>query len=329
VKRTQSRQRRNQGGRGLGWVVLMSTLLPGCETYFVDPHAPDLSTLPREQVVKVRDAPVVYGLLFDLNLPNASECTRLKNQLTTAFRAALLPTGREGMELPARDLSPDCVQRGSREYPSFTYENDSREAVNRFGEERVRPVLLYFNNVELPLPLNLQRDLNQLQELSRAPAQVWALATPDALSGVRVAQSAPWTYSTDPRLTAKLEETARAQLPFLELERPPSDGFLLFTPKELSSVREFKGCTSSRTLSGVNFTYGTHATPVDAGRPLRFQLDIPKQSPVPRTQKLQPVTFSFSLEVCHERCERFYPALPDGELLAWNATPRCFLTGSP
>ncbi|MFY0581453.1 hypothetical protein ACN28S_50815 [Cystobacter fuscus] len=64
---------------------------------------------------------------------------------------------------------------------------------------------------------------------------------------------------------------------------------------------------------------------MNAAQPPRFQVIVPRQEPVPRNQKIEPVTVRFSLEVCREDCERFYPT-PEGELLAWSATPRCFLT---
>jgi hypothetical protein len=292
----------------------------------VDPYPPDISTLPRERVVKVQDAPLVYGLIFDLNLPNAAECTRVKAQLQAAMRAVLLPPGREGMELFVHDLSPECVQQNLRTYPYTRYAEQRSAAVRRFGEGRFKPVLFYFNNVELTLPLSLRTDFSTLQSREPNSPQLWALTTQEVLSNTLFTQSALWTYSSDPRLTAKLEELARAQLPFLQLEQPPAEGFALFTPQELSGVREFKGCTRPSGLDGGNFVYGPETLKVNAAQPPRYRVSVPKQEPVPRNQKLEPVTVRFTLEVCREYCERFY-STPEGELLAWNATPRCFLTG--
>ncbi|EPX60658.1 hypothetical protein D187_001307 [Cystobacter fuscus DSM 2262] len=307
-------------------MALLGALLAGCETYFVDPYPPEISTLSRERVVKAQDTPVVYGLVFDLHIPNAAECTRVKEQLRAALRAALLPTGREGMEFSPRDLSPGCVQPNSRSYPYWEYAAQVRQAEELFGRGRVKPVLLYFNNVELPLPSSLREDFINLQNGGGNAPQLWALTTQEVLSNTRFAQSAPWTYSSDPRLTARLAELARAQLPFIQLEQPSAEGFALFTPQELSWVREFKGCTRPSGLDGANFVYGPQSIPVNAAQPPRFRVTVPQQEPVPRNQRLEPVTVRFTLEVCREHCERFF-STPEGELLAWNATPRCFLTG--
>ncbi|MET0400997.1 MAG: hypothetical protein ABW123_01285 [Cystobacter sp.] len=326
MKPTRSRQRHYQGGRALGWGALACALLSGCETYFVDPHAPELDTVTRQQVVKTHDAPLVYGLIFDLNIPDNAECQRVKASLSSTLRAALLPPGREGMELPARDLSPGCVQGASREYFSSIYDADSRMAELRFGPGRVKPVLFYFNNVNLPLPDVLRQTFESLQQLPELSAEVWALAAMEALLSTRFSQSAPWTYSTDPRLLTQFLDTARAQLPFIEFEPSPPEGHPLFTARELSGALEFKGCTPLSGLSGLNFPYGPTPVRVDRSRPPRFLVDVPHVAPQPRGAKLEPVTFRFSLEVCRSNCERFAYTQPDHAFLAWNATPRCFVT---
>jgi hypothetical protein len=309
-------------------VLALLLALAGCEAQFVDPHPPEISLLSREQVVKVVDAPLVYGLVFDLHLPDATECTRVKARLTQTFRATLLPAGRVGQELTVQDLSPGCIQTNTRRLNLTTYEQQFREAEARFGVGRVKALLLYFNNVELPPSSGLQSDFSSLRFRSGAPL-LWALATLDALQGITVDHSAQWTYSADPALTTRLEEAARTQFPFTLLEVPPADGFPLFTPQELAWVREFKGCTTVNGLSGVNFTYGAKTVRVDKASPPRFQMKVPpQQGPVPRTSStLKPVTVRFELEVCRAHCERLYNAPPDGDLVPWTPTPRCLLKG--
>jgi hypothetical protein len=326
--KTTARVRRTERGGGTHLVLALLLVLAGCESQFVDPHPPELSLLSREQVVKVVDAPVVYGLVFDLHLPDATECTRVKARLTQAFRATLLPAGRVGQELSAQDLSPGCYQTNTRRMNLSTYDQQFREAEARFGVGRVKPVLLYFNNVELPPSSGLQADFSSLRFRSSAPL-LWALATPDALQGLTTDQSAPWTYSADPALTTRLEEAARTQFPLVLLEQPPADGFPLFTPQELASVREFKGCSYVNNVTGLNFVYGTKTVQVDTASPPRFQVKVPpQQGPVARTAStLKPVTAHFEVEVCRANCERLYSAPPDGELIPWALTPRCLLKG--
>jgi hypothetical protein len=313
-------------------VLALVLLLVGCESHFVDPHPPELSLLNREQGVKVVDAPLVYGLLFDLHLPDATECSRTRARLTERFRAALLPAGRVGMELAVQDLSPGCVQTNTRRLNLSAYDEQVRVVEARFGAGRVKPVLLYFNNVELPPSPALQSDFYSLLNRPSGVPMLWALSTAEAIQGFSVDHSAAWTYSSDPGLTTRLEETARTQLPLVQMEQVPADGFPLFTAQELASVVEFKGCSRVANVTGTNFTFGPQAIRVDKARPPRIQLKVPAQplGPFPRNSTtLKPLTFRFELEVCHAHCERFYSEPPDGELVAWSTTPRCLLKGSP
>lgn len=299
----------------------------GCEARFVDPNPPDISLLAREQTLKVVDAPMVYGLIFDLHLPDATECNRIKSRLAETFRAVLLPPGREGLEMPAQELSPGCRQTNFRQVSLLAYEQQLSAAESRFGAGRVKPVLIYFNNVELPPPPSLQSSFYTLRQRSVGAPLLWALSTPESIQGINFEQKASWTYSADAGLTSSLEQVARSQLPLVQLEQAPAEGFPLFTPQELAWVREFKGCTRLSTLSGANFTYGTQAVKVDKARPPRFRLtaSTPQQGPVPRNGTLQSQVVRFELEVCRANCDRLYDAPPDGELVVWNTTSRCLL----
>ncbi|WP_157774889.1 hypothetical protein [Melittangium boletus] len=328
MKRTEWERRIGSPGRVLGVLALVGALLTGCESQFVDPHPPELELLQREQTVALQDTPLVYGILFDLNLPDASECARIKSRLQNTLSTTLLPAGRQGMEMAVQDLSPDCRQQRERMLRFTDYEAGLREAERRFGAGRIKPVLFYFNNVNLPLPLELQSQLSLLRSWYSGPALLWALTTPEVRQGLGFDHVSPWTYSADPRLTASLEEAARAQLPLLQLETPPPEGYPLLTPQELLSVREFKGCTAPSNLKGIGFTYGRQAVKVDPARPPRIQVLLSTlPPPVPRTQKPAAQTLRFTMEVCRANCDRLYPTPPDDELLVWNTTPLCALQG--
>jgi len=337
--RTARQERHRQGGPGwpagsrhvvrvLG-AVLGAVLAAGCEARFVDPYPADLVLLPRELVVKVEDAPMVYGLVFDLNLPDATECSRVKARLTSTLRAALLPSGRTGLEMVAQDLSPGCVQTGSRRLSLTAYDQQLRQAETRYGAGRVRPLLLYFNNVELPPPYLLQSDFLTLKNQGTNAPVMWALGPNKATQGMGFDLIRPWTYNGDPRLTSQLEDAARTQFPLVQYPQPPVEGFPLFTAEELSWALQFKGCTRASTLSGVNFTYGPQATVVSRATPPRMRITLPAQQPPrPRNQLTDMVT-RFEVEVCRDNCERTFEPPPDGQPVVWNKTPACLLKGVP
>ncbi len=329
MTRTEWQECRRSPGRVLGVLALGVLGLTACESYFVDPHPPELEQLKREQVLGAQDAPLVYGLLFDLNIPDATECTRVRNHLRNTLRAALLPSGRTGMELSPQDLSPNCQQSTNRQLNLNAHGAEVNTAVQRYGTARVKPVMFYFNNVNLPLPPILQSQLGAMRSWSTGPALLWSLATPEAQQGLGADFAALWTFSTDPRLTAGLEEAARNQLPLVQLEQPSETGYPLFSSQELASVREFKGCAAPSVLSGIDFVYGKQAVKVEPTKPPRIRLTLTVPSaPVSRTQKPPSQTLRYTLEVCRANCDRLYPLPPDGEPRVWNQTPGCMLTES-
>jgi hypothetical protein len=290
----------------------------------VDPLPAELARLQRSHEVQAAPAPVVYGLVFDLYLADATECARVHQQLTSALRAAMLPGTREGMELAAQELSPGCsASPGSRRFDRAAFDSGVWAAQQRFGAGRVRPVLVYFNNLALPLPSGLRSDLQLLRDGS-SKALVWALTLqPASATGLPFDLAQPWTHSADPALSAPLEKAAAAQLP-LEQVRPPAEGFPVFTASELTTIREFKGCTNLGALSGLNFTYGPRATKVSAAAPPRVTMALPAVGlPTPRGT-VQALSVRYEVEVCRANCERTYEP-PDGEAVFWNTTSGCQL----
>ncbi len=309
--------------------VLGAVLAAGCEARFVDPHPADLLLLQRELVVKVEDAPMVYGFVFDLNLPDATECNRVKARITSTLRGALLPSGRTGMEMVAQDLSPGCVQTGSRRLSLTVYDQQLRQAEARYGAGRVRPLLLYFNNVELPPPYLLQSDFLSLRNSGVNAPVMWAQGPTKAVQGMGFELVRPWTYSGDPRLTSQLEDAARTQFPLVQYTQPPAQGFPLFTSEELTWALQFKGCTRASTLTGANFTYGPQATVVNRTTPPRMLITLPPQQPPRPRNQLTDLVTRFEVEVCRKNCERTFEPPPDGQPVLWNKTPACLLKGAP
>ncbi|MBF5042093.1 hypothetical protein FGE12_06780 [Aggregicoccus sp. 17bor-14] len=295
----------------------------------MDPHPAELERLQRTHSLKVTPAPVVYGLIFDLYLADSAECARVHQQLTSALRTLMLPAGREGQELAAQELSPDCsAQPGTQRLDLLAYNRAIAAAQARYGAGRVRPVLVYFNNLALPLPTGLAGDLRTLRSSATQPL-VWAL-TLQAGAGTSLPfdVSETWTYSADAALTSPLERVARAQLPFDLMQQPPLEGFPVFSASELSTAREFKVCSSAGQVTGLNFTFGPKAVKVSPASPPRVSLAAAATSSLPAPHgSLQEAAARYEIEVCHANCERTYEP-PDGDAAIWNTTSGCMLKTS-
>lgn len=290
----------------------------------MDPYPAELERLPRSHVIPVQPAPVVYGLVFDLYLADAAECERVHQKLSSAMRAAMLPPGREGMELTAQDLSPGCsVPPGSRRFDTAAYNAAYAAAQQRFGANRVRPLLVYFNNLALPMSESLRFDLQTLRTAGSAPL-IWALTLQSSTrTDLPFDVSRTWTHSADPALTAPLEESARQVLPLDQL-LPGPEGFPVFTATEQATILEFKGCTGAEKIAGLNFTYGPNATAVSAARPPRVTVTLTTARPAARGT-LQSQTVTYEVEVCRAHCDRSYEP-PEGLAVIWHTTAGCQLT---
>src|SRR5512140_1384648 len=90
-------------------------LLAGCPTGFVDSHPPVLETVERTIEVPPVDAPIVYEIVFDVHLANASDCAAVLARVASSARAVMLLPGAAGAELPLYDLTGGtCRQQADR-----------------------------------------------------------------------------------------------------------------------------------------------------------------------------------------------------------------------
>jgi hypothetical protein len=292
----------------------------GCEGRFVDPYPAELERLQRSHVVQVQPAPVVYGLVFDLYLADATECTRVQQLLRTRMRSAM---GTAARELAAQDLSPGCsATPGSRRFDTAAYAAAFEAAQQQLGRGRVRPVLLYFNNLALPMPESLRFDLQTLRSGGSAPL-IWALTLQSTTrTDLPFDVSHTWTHSADPALSAPLEASARQLLPLDQL-MPGPEGFPVFTPAEQAGIRAFKACSGNGQVFGLNFTFGPQSTTVSAANPPRVTVTLATTRPEARGS-VQPLTVRYEVEVCRAHCERSYEP-PDGLPVIWSTTSGCLL----
>src|SRR5512140_2861808 len=90
-------------------------LLAGCPTGFVDSRPPVLETVERTIEVPPADAPIVYEVVFDVHLANASDCAAVLDRMASSARDAMLASGAAGAELPLYDLTGGtCRQQADR-----------------------------------------------------------------------------------------------------------------------------------------------------------------------------------------------------------------------
>ena len=128
-------------------VVLSTVLSPSAETRFET----------QVYVPEVYSAPIVYGVLIDLEIPNDMRCEQVKTWLEDQIDSAFQARGdvqQLGIYTPmsSNTLEPltGCEQESNQDYPVETMLADARRAHAMIEPNAVRVVWVYVNNVDLP-----------------------------------------------------------------------------------------------------------------------------------------------------------------------------------
>lgn len=300
-------------------------LLTGCGVDFVDLHPPQLTREVRTVTAGIVSEPVVFDIILDLDLGDPSACASASANLEQAARTAFLARDSQAFELPEQILSPGCQQAEDRTFdadPVF----EAIESLATPPGAAIRPVFVYFNNIDLPLPAALAGAFSELQQrtLDFKPSQgppIWAVASPSVTSSFEFDESLVWTYSGDPALTDRLVQVATADLPFISRKLHSLDAIPLF-PGTTGDALAFKVCSSTDVRAA--FALDGSAVTLAPGNPPVFFVATPDVFAVLPWQYTDE-TLSLSTEVCSGHCDQYAIDAARGSGGLWSSTAGCFL----
>ncbi|HVE83408.1 MAG TPA: hypothetical protein VND93_11195 [Myxococcales bacterium] len=299
-----------------------------CPVGFVDPDPPQLQRLERLWTPPSEDEPTVYALLMDVHLARGADCAASQARIAAQARSALLPPGRIGAELPQVLVSPACRQAPDRHFDPASVDASIRQAEASYGSGRVRALLLYADNIDLPVPDSVRSDLTGLRILTAqrgAPLPlVWSMVFGRAKDTSLFDRTVLWTDSVDASMYANLAAESEAELPLRGDAPPPAGGVPLFTPQEAAAVAQFKGCgpPDSR-ITPQGFELDGRARRMDPLNPPRFLYTAPPTQPVMKSAyTVKPV--DFWVETCAANCDHF-ARREDGSLVVWEHEKGCVL----
>lgn len=318
------------GNRGPLLAALAAACGMACPVPFVEPNPPVVELFERTYQPPTVAEPVFYAVVFDVHLSIEAECDGLKARLRQEAHDLFLRPGIPGAELPFMDLTPNCQQAADRSLDVTALEAAIRAEEDTWGRRRVRPILLYVNNVDLAVPNGFKANLIQLRfsaDQRGAPRPLlWGLVMPRARQDTAFDRSSIWTYASYSRLMWGIDAAAQEDLPLVSAANSPAGGVPLFTEAELARVRQFRGCIPlDPRIQGMGYAMPDATVTVDLARPPRFQFTAGATQPTPRASfNFSPLTFR--VEGCSANCDRYYQ-LPSGHLEVWNRSPFCVLTG--
>jgi len=305
-------------------------LAAGCGADFMEANPPQLARASSEYVASSAPEPLVWFVVADLFLENPADCPAALAYLDASVKAAM-PAAPLSSNLGKVSLSP-CTQPANRTLDPAVIDDAVRGAEAAFPGHAVRAVLLYVNNLNLPLPPQVAEGLltarARIGTRSGLTPRIWlslvASANPPALPSDH---SVPWGYVGDPAYPAALAKSLSESVPFVSDDRVVAGPMPLLAGDDLSRTREFKVCAADDGVSAVDFAADGTTVEIDRARPPQYRVALKARRAMERFA-FQPLRVHVDSEVCLDHCDRFFDYHPGSEGLRWDASRGCLLQES-
>jgi hypothetical protein len=290
---------------------------------FVDSHPPDLFHSANEYRTSPAAEPIVWMPVLDLFVETGANCQEAKSWTLETIRAAMAVEGAPRLELAAQDVSPSCNQPPRRAVDAVAAVAAFRSAERSFPAGHVRGIVVYANNIDLPVPATLSDSLTAMR-IAELPRLFWAAARKQATDQLKPDQSVGWTYTGDGAIQKALASVASADLPLQSDAQTQSGWQPLLPAAQLSRARQIKACSVPAPAVLQGATSDGTAVAIDQGQPPTYSVQFKPRIASPRSQ-FTPAQQSVVLqvEVCSANCDRFLYYRPDDPPSRWNQTRGC------
>jgi hypothetical protein len=209
-----------------------------------------IATLPEvETRVQVFDppieqAPVIYQIVLDLEIPVPDRCASAIQMIETLVDSTLGRAPVPVRKLPTLNLAQTaggspCSQTDDRALAAADMADAVKKQVTAFPEVHQQFHFLYFNNLDSPLPRTLTDSMHAFFDALASPAG-YDLQTMSWLFNPGAAQASDltwwhfnmWIAADDPRFGQTLTDYAESSLPYESQLHDPGDPVPLLTADE-------------------------------------------------------------------------------------------------
>ena len=285
---------------------LVALLAIGCgEVHFVDPNPPRLFRADARFTSAAKDEPVVWVAILDLFLEDASACPWAKATTLSTIRGAIATAGGIQVELPAQDLAPDCRVRASQPLDSTAIRTAFAAAQAAHPAEHLRPLVIYADNLALPVPPAVSAAVTSLRTLSAPPALLWTLSQPLVGGQMASDRTVEWTYAGDAALAGRLASVVSAFLPLRTTATATTGPIPLLDAAQLETTWEFKVCGLPRDITAEDAPAVGATLIVDRRNPPTITFDLPQSVAMPRFL-FNDTVLRIPVEGCTGNCDRYY-----------------------
>jgi hypothetical protein len=285
---------------------------------------------------KVESAPVIYQIVLDLEIPVPDRCAAAISTIESLVRTYLSMAGTPVHQIPTINLadggdgSSSCAQVDGRSLQAADMAQAVKQVVTSEPEVFQQFHLLYFNNLDAPLPDSLVQSFNNLFG-ALGPPPGYALDTIAWLFNPGGGQipSLPWRKTTtwitadDPSFERELAMYASDALPYMSQEWDSSTAVPILSDSDAAADagQLIKICASSPTVQ-PSWSGGPSAL-IDSANPPSYFVGLPSQ-----IETRHSAFVANSVLVTYQICTRYcsdhpYVSASGTGAVSWSDSPLC------
>ena len=281
---------------------------------------PEIVTATQYFDPPIERSPIIYQIVLDLEIPVPDRCTdviqKVEDLLGRFLQSGGVPVRKLETINLAEDGSSRCSQNNDRTLPSAQMAQTFKELAQTFPGVHQQYHILYFNNLDAPLPMPLMTSIQTLfDDLSISPPGYelrtfsW-MFNPGAAAISPLTWWAFWIWQTaDDTFELALADYQLHSLPYTTQEHNDSEPVPLLSPEETAAYEGhlIKICTSSpnaQPVGQVPFFHfiGEPSWKISSADPPAYQVFLPSQVVVKGSEFVESHAI-VTYQICTRYCD--------------------------
>jgi len=311
-----------------------------------------IATLP--EVVKgeqqyeppIEYSPVIYQVVLDLDIPVADRCAEVIRRIEDVTGRYMKGGGVPVYKLPTINLAAEdplmpCAQVTGRTMPAAEMAQAVKQLVTTLPGKHQQYHLMYFNNIDAPLPIPLVTSIETLLAYMAGSPPGYEIQTYHWLFGPFGAHASEivwWAYwlwlTADDNFEHDLGEYSATTLPYTTQFHDPNEPVDILSPEDTAKYagKQIKICTSVPQVNPwatlpFQHVISDPSWQITVADPPAYLVSLPNHIVVETSHFVDSVAV-VDYEICTNYCKNhpYVTASGEGEMNGWNTSYAC--TGS-
>jgi hypothetical protein len=311
---------------------------------------PEVVTLHQTFAPPVEQSPVIYQIVFDLQIPLPDRCTsalqtieslvdKYMNKGNATVPVTKLPTLNLAVDPHGTDASANCNQQDGP-LPASDMADAVMQAVTSYPEQYQQFHFLFFDNLDAPLSGQLTDSLSTFFQALQTPPTGYNLRTVSWLFNPGLAAynsptptwsmtQPPWQAADDPSFEKTLAMYVMQNLPYESQTHDPSTPVALLSPDDAvaDDGDQIKICSSAPAVIPVDVTSGNEffgpSWAVKASDPPGYLVDLHPNASASYGSFVQ-VGATVDYQICSRYCDNHpYVSTAGPGQSSWSASYAC------